>query len=141
MIYETTGTEGGVPVVDVAKIVFCSVMEGKVMRVLATLAIGFGVLAPMIAEGQTTADPAAGERLALQVCAQCHFVAEDQPLIPRADAPPFDEIAADPGVTEISLRVFFQTPHRNMPNLQLSQQETDDVIGYLLNRKGQVPGK
>ncbi len=105
------------------------------MRVFATLAMGFGVLAPTIAEGQTMADPAAGEALAMEVCAQCHFVAEDQPTIPRADAPPFDEIIADPGVTELSLRVFFQTPHRNMPDLHLSQKETDDIIGYLLSRK------
>ena len=61
------------------------------MRVLATLAIGFGVLAPAIVEGQTIADPAAGEKLAMEICARCHFVAEDQPLIPRADAPPFDD--------------------------------------------------
>ena len=62
-------------------------------------------------------------------------------MIPRADAPPFDVIADDPGVTDISLRVFFQTPHRNMPNLQLSQKETDDVIGYILSRKGRIGGK
>ncbi len=111
------------------------------MRVLATMVVGFGVLAPTIVEGQTMADPAAGEKLAMEVCAQCHFVAEDQPMIPRADAPPFDVIADDPGVTDISLRVFFQTPHRNMPNLQLSQKETDDVIGYILSRKGRIGGK
>ncbi len=117
------------------------VKEGSLMRLLATMAIGFGILAPTIAESQTIADPAAGEKLAMEVCAQCHFVAENQPLIPRADAPPFDEVANDPGVTELSLRVFFQTPHRNMPNLQLSQKETDDVIGYLLSRKGRIGGK
>ena len=111
------------------------------MRVLATMAIGFAILAPTIAQGQTMADPAAGEKLAIEVCAQCHFVDEDQPNIPRADAPPFDEIVADPAVTELSLRVFFQTPHRSMPNLQLSQKETDDVIGYLLSLRGRIGGK
>ncbi len=95
-------------------------------------------MAPTIVEGQTFADPAAGEELAREVCAQCHFVAEDQPLIPRADAPPFDEIAADLAVTELSLPVFLQTPHRNMPDLQLSQKETDDVIGFILSLKAQA---
>lgn len=111
------------------------------MRMFAAVVIGLGVLTPTIVEGQTIADPAAGAKLALDVCARCHFVAEDQPLIPRADAPPFDEIAADPAVTDLSLRVFLQTPHLNMPNLQLSQKETDDVIGFILSLKGKIPGK
>ena len=106
------------------------------MRMFAAVAIGVGVLAPTIVQGQTIGDPAAGEQLAREVCARCHFVAENQPLIPRADAPPFDQIATDPAVTDLSLRVFFQTPHRNMPNLQLSQKETDDVIAFILSLKG-----
>ncbi len=95
-------------------------------------------MAPTIVEGQTFTDPAAGEELAREVCAQCHFVAENQPLTPRADAPPFDEIAADLAVTELSLLVYLQTPHRNMPDLQLSQKETDDVIGFILSLKAQA---
>jgi mono/diheme cytochrome c family protein len=111
------------------------------MRLLAAMAIVAGVLAPAAALGQSMADPAAGGKLALEVCAQCHFVAENQPMIPRADAPPFDEIAAEPSVTELSLRVFLQTPHRNMPDLLLSQKETDDVIGFILSLRTQGGGK
>ena len=109
-------------------------MMGKIFAgILAAI-----ILAPTVVQGQTVADAAAGEKLALEVCAQCHFVAETQPMIPRADAPPFDDIAADPAVTELSLRVFLQTPHRNMPDLHLSRQETDDVIGFILNLKTQA---
>ena len=108
------------------------------MRVLMAAIFAVGVLAPGVVEGQTMADPAAGAKLALEVCAQCHFVAENQPMIPRADAPPFDEIADEPSVTELSLRVFLRTPHRNMPDLLLSQKETDDVIGFILSL--QAPG-
>lgn len=111
------------------------------MRLLAAMAIVAGVLAPAVARGQSMADPAAGGKLALEVCAQCHFVAENQPLIPRADAPPFDVIAAEPSVTELSLRVFLQTPHRNMPDLLLSQKETDDVIGFILSLRPQGGAK
>ena len=107
------------------------------MRFLAAVAFAAGVLTPETVEGQTMADPAAGAELALEVCAQCHFVAENQPLIPRADAPPFDQIAEEPSVTELSLRVFLRTPHRNMPDLQLSQKETDDVIGFILSLQAQ----
>lgn len=105
------------------------------MRLVVAAALAAGVLAPEAVPAQTMSDPAAGEKLALQVCAQCHFVAENQPLIPRADAPPFDVIAADPSVTELGLRVFLRTPHRNMPDLQLSQQEADDVISFILSLK------
>lgn len=111
------------------------------MRFLAAIAFAVGVLTPGIVAGQTMADPAAGAKLALKVCAQCHFVAENQPMIPRADAPPFDEVAAEPSVTELSLRVFLRTPHRNMPDLLLSQKETDDVIGFILSLKAQGGAK
>ena len=111
------------------------------MRNLRAAAIAAIVLAPTIAHGQTVADADAGKKLALNVCAQCHFVAKSQTTIPRSDAPPFDQIAADPAVTELGLRVFLQTPHRNMPDLHLSRQETDDVIGFILNMRAQAGGK
>ncbi len=113
----------------------------RVTHPFAVAAVSLGILLPAVAFGQTMADPAAGEKFALEVCAQCHFVAETQPLIPRADAPPFDVIAADPSVTELGLRVFFRTPHLNMPDLQLSQQETDDVISFILSLKTQPQSK
>lgn len=111
------------------------------MRNLLAATIAVIVLMPAIAQGQTVADVEAGKKLAIGVCAQCHFVAESQTMIPRSDAPPFDEIAADPAVTELGLRVFLQTPHRNMPDLHLSRQETDDVIGFILNMKAQAEAK
>lgn len=102
------------------------------MRILAVMAMVAALSAPVAAWAQSMADPVAGRKLALEVCAQCHFVAETQPVIPRSDAPPFAEVVADPAVTELSLRVFLRTPHQNMPNLQLSEKETDDVIAFIL---------
>jgi len=107
------------------------------MRIFAAVALAAAVSAPAVAWGQTMADPAAGRKLALEVCAHCHFVAETQQVIPRADAPPFDTVAADPSVTELGLRVFLRTPHRNMPDLQLSQKETDDIISFILSLRGE----
>ncbi|MFQ5971360.1 MAG: c-type cytochrome [Alphaproteobacteria bacterium] len=80
-------------------------------------------------------DPGAGGELALRVCGVCHFVASEQVDPVSAEAPPFDEIAADPAVTELSLRVFLRTPHTQMPDLVLTPQETDDVISYILTLK------
>jgi mono/diheme cytochrome c family protein len=106
------------------------------MRAFAVAAVVAGVLAPLAAGAQTTANPDAGKKLALEVCARCHFVDPSQALIPRAEAPTFDDIAADPAVTDMSLRVFFRTPHKLMPDLHLTQQETDDVISYILSLRG-----
>jgi mono/diheme cytochrome c family protein len=81
-------------------------------------------------------DPAAGANLAREVCAECHVVAEDQLIDPGA-GPSFFEVVEHPGTTELSLRAFLQTPHATMPNLMLTPQETDDIIAYLLELKGQ----
>jgi hypothetical protein len=44
-------------------------------------------------------------------------------------------VADDPAVTAIGLAVFFRSPHKNMPNLILSQAETDNAIAYILSLK------
>ena len=80
-------------------------------------------------------DPAAGARLAREVCAKCHLVSEDQAIDP-AVGPSLLEVAEHPATTEMSLRAFLQTPHPTMPNLMLTPDETDDVIAYLLTLKG-----
>ena len=51
-------------------------------------------------------------------------------------APAFQTIANDPAVTALSLRVFLRTPHKNMPDLVLTETETDDVIGYITRGRG-----
>ena len=78
-------------------------------------------------------DAVAGEKMARGLCAQCHWVAEDQKHFPVEDAPAFQDLAENPAITELALRAFFQTPHRSMPNLMLSPQETDDIISYILS--------
>ena len=79
-------------------------------------------------------DPAAGARLAREVCAVCHVVAADQPSDPGV-GPSFFEVADHPATTELSLRAFLQTPHATMPDLILTPEETDDVISYILTLK------
>ena len=79
----------------------------------------------------------AGHELALNVCAECHWAAEDQFLIPESEAPSFFEIAANPARTAASIKVFLQTPHRTMPNLMLTPEETDDIIAYIMKLREQ----
>ena len=77
----------------------------------------------------------AGRALAFTVCAECHDVGRvpEQDLLFEGDPPPFRMVADDPAVTPLSLSVFLRTPHRNMPNIMLTQQESDDVIAYILS--------
>ncbi len=83
--------------------------------------------------GQETGDRVTGKAFALSFCAECHFVADEQVGMPSFDAPPFAEVAAEPSITELSLRVFLRTPHNRMPDILLTRTQTDDVIAYILS--------
>ena len=101
------------------------------LAVLMALAV-----APMPVLVQTEpGDPAAGLRLAATWCANCHRVAPDGPGPSTDAAPTFRAIAQMPSATAMSLRVFLQTPHPNMPDYRLTREELDDVVAYLLSLK------
>ncbi|MCU0889470.1 MAG: cytochrome c [Rubritepida sp.] len=100
---------------------------------LARLAALLAAL-PSLAAAQAI-PPMAGEggRIAQQWCANCHAVAPGM-TPPTGDAvASFPAIAALRSTTEMSLRVFLQTPHANMPNFQLSRAETDALVAYILS--------
>ena len=78
-------------------------------------------------------DPAAGRKLAEDVCSACHVIAPGHTSTTDIDAPAFPDLANTPRVTALSLRVFLQTPHERMPDLHLDHNETDDVIAYILS--------
>ena len=78
-------------------------------------------------------DPAAGLDYARAICADCHDVEREWDPLAAFYGPPFVEIAAH--MTEIGLKVFFRTPHQNMPNLILTDEERDNVIAYILSLK------
>ncbi|MEF3366346.1 c-type cytochrome [Methylocystis sp. 9N] len=83
------------------------------------------------------ADPSAGARLAKTECETCHAVGPDAAAkSPDARAPRFVDVAKMPSTTELSLKVFLRTPHRNMPNLILSPEEIDSVAAYILSLAG-----
>ena len=77
-------------------------------------------------------DAAAGRKLAQDVCAECHVV--DGPgVIPTSKGPGFVDIARIPSTTELSLKVFLQSHHNDMPAINLTQRELDDVTAYILS--------
>jgi hypothetical protein len=47
----------------------------------------------------------------------------------------FQEIADTPGMGELALKVFFQTPHKQMPNFSITGDVRDDLIAYITDLK------
>ncbi len=104
------------------------------MSYLATATIlSLAIVSTSTIAEELLGDPAAGRRLAENVCSACHVIAPDQLSTTDVDAPAFADLANTPRVTALSLRVFLQTPHERMPDLHLDRDETDNVIAYILS--------
>lgn len=80
-------------------------------------------------------DVIAGRTLVEKSCSECHSVSAAERRKRSYRAPGFDEVAAKPQTTAISLRAFLQTPHPSMPNFILAPKERDDAIAYILSLK------
>jgi mono/diheme cytochrome c family protein len=80
--------------------------------------------------------PDAGAALVRESCATCHAVGAD-PAAQSADpkAPRFLDVAKMPSTTELSIKVFLRSSHRNMPNFILTPEEIDGVASYILSLK------
>ncbi len=69
-------------------------------------------------------------------CAACHATGAQERVSPLKAAIPFAELAGNPAVSALALRVMLQTSHRTMPNLSLTPDQTAAVIAYILNLRG-----
>ena len=108
---------------------------------------GFGLVALLLTTGaqfastQEVGDTTAGMAYAEGVCAECHAVKKGQRVSPHERAPAFELVANSRGMTQMALRVWFQSPHPSMPNLMLTEKQSDDMIAYILSLKtGARPG-
>jgi mono/diheme cytochrome c family protein len=104
---------------------------------IARLSLAIAVMAIAVTQvyGQEPSDRQKGRVLARQVCAECHTVGRQLSRSPNAEAPSFAAVAATPGMTAMALNVFFQTSHRNMPNLILTADQTREIIAYITSLK------
>jgi mono/diheme cytochrome c family protein len=90
------------------------------------------LLGPAAALAQVpTGDPAEGGKVAKTWCSNCHVI-DNNPTSAGDTVPSFPAIANHTATTALSLQAFLQTPHGQMPNFQLSRQEIDDVVAYIL---------
>ena len=105
------------------------------MRQVFALGIVIGTalatLRPLYAQN-LRGNVASGRRLAINWCTGCHSVEPKTVGIFAAD---FAEIAKLPSTTALSLKVFLQTSHKNMPNFILQPEQTDDIVAYILSLK------
>jgi cytochrome c len=76
----------------------------------------------------------AGHRLAAAWCKDCHAI-EAMIVGARGSPPDFTAIANRPSTTALSLKVFFKTSHRRMPNLIIAPEQADDLANYILSLK------
>jgi mono/diheme cytochrome c family protein len=101
---------------------------------LSLMIIGTTIAGPQL-HAQDIGDLQVGRTLAQQVCAQCHAVGTRDEASPNPLAPRFEAVAATPGMTATALNVFLHTSHRAMPNLILTEAQSNGVIAYILSLK------
>ena len=80
-------------------------------------------------------DAKAGFGFAGLVCAECHAVRAGESKSPHEQVPSLQTIANASGVTATALRIWFQTDHRSMPTVVLREEDSDNVIAYILSLK------
>lgn len=105
-----------------------------VVTVRRRVLFGGAVLALILQMASTptqAADPATGKVLALQWCASCHLVSDDQPSAASVSLPSFYDIAKDPDWTQASLATFLKDPHPKMPNMTLGNVEIANLASYI----------
>lgn len=105
------------------------------MRVTGLLTIGAALLLPVarLAAQDDSVVVAEGRKLAEQWCAECHVIDRDQDFAGSDAIPTFPEVAASPAVTSAGLKAFFSSPHQQMPDIQLTQQQIDEIVAYILS--------
>jgi mono/diheme cytochrome c family protein len=92
--------------------------------------------ASALAATDSLGNPAYGRGLAGDLCGDCHIVSPDQESSGKQVGPNLVERVRKPEITELALRSYLRTTHPVMPNIMLTQQQTDDIIAYLLTFKG-----
>ena len=106
-------------------------LEKKMLHVLIVIAVVLATSEPIQAQN-IDGSVERGLALTRAWCAQCHRVEPGRFGIFAAD---FEEVANLPSTTALSLRVFLQSNHKEMPNFDLKPTEAGDIIAYILSLK------
>lgn len=102
----------------------------RLITALSVVAILVSTSGPNVAAAAGSQEDAAFVRA---ICGPCHATARRDLRSPMPDAIPFADLAANPAVNALALRVMLQTSHQAMPNISLTPEQTATVIAYILD--------
>jgi len=88
------------------------------------------LLMAVFTQQDAVADQSRGRALAERQCSQCHGVGRGEKS-PYEGVSSFTEIAAEPSITEDSLRAFLKTSHPPTPDLIIKPADIDDLVSYI----------
>ena len=78
-------------------------------------------------------DAVVGKEIATTWCGACHHM--DDAVTAADGARPFAAMARDPKATADRLRTFLVKPHGQMPELNLTRQEIENLVAYIESLK------
>ena len=96
------------------------------------IATAFGVPAQALAQPDNR--HSLGRQVAIELCSSCHRVTSG-PRLSGRNVATFFAIANLPSTTALSLKVFLRSNHKGMPNLIVSESDSDELIDYILSLK------
>jgi mono/diheme cytochrome c family protein len=105
------------------------------MKRIVALAAFLITLTAGLVQAQDVSERLKGATFAQQICAECHAVQVGQPQSPNGQAPTFETVAKNPGMTAIALTAILRTSHRTMPNIILADDDLRNVIAYIMTLK------
>ena len=94
-----------------------------------------GFTATAFHSAKADGDAKRGGQIAAKWCAACHVIAPGAKRRGESQPASFQEIADTPGFGAFALNVFFQTPHKEMPNFTITGELRDDLIAYITSLK------
>jgi mono/diheme cytochrome c family protein len=101
--------------------------------VLLAALLGVAFVGPSLAQDPANPpDAVRGKALAERWCGACHLV---QLRFAAIDPPTFSAIANDPSKTAEYLRHFLANPHKDMPPIQLTAPQVEDILAFLRTLK------
>jgi mono/diheme cytochrome c family protein len=111
-------------------------LKGHIVKVPMILFVAWMWVASATAvPAQDLGDKSKGQIFAQAICAECHAVMPSETASPRTDAATFKAIANTPGMTELAIAVWLKTPHKNMPNLIIGNDDMENVIAYITSQR------
>jgi mono/diheme cytochrome c family protein len=87
------------------------------------------------ADGAVAPDKSRGQQLVDAWCKECHSIDGSAVRTDKNNATDLRKVAAMPSTTALSLKVFLNSSHINMPNVIIQPSDADEIVHYILGLK------